>query len=129
MQNLQVFKTKYTLEVDCSVDTGVIKMSGSSYPENAIEFFQPLFDWLEIYISEIGKEIILDLKLNYLNTSSSKCILDIMDILENYQKSNGKVQINWYYEEDDEDILETGEEFAEDTKLKFNLISYQVSKE
>ena len=66
----------------------------------------------------------LDFQLDYLNTSSTKCVIDILEKLEEYQKGNGIVEINWYYREDDEDILDTGEELVEDVDLAVNFISY-----
>lgn len=124
MENLNIPKTKYTLMINFNVETGIFEMSGSSYPENAMEFFQPIMKFIESYVSEIGKAIVLNLELNYLNTSSTKCLLDIIEILEKYYKESGDVKVNWYYEEDDEDILEMGEDIAEDLELPINLISY-----
>lgn len=124
MHDMHIKKTKYTLEINFNVKKGVLEMSGSSYPEDAMGFFLPIYKWIETFISEVGKTTILNLKLNYINTSSSKCILDVLEILENYHKKGGNVQVNWSYEKDDEDALETGEEFAEDLDLNFNLIPY-----
>jgi len=124
MENLNIPKTKYTLMINFNVETGVFEMSGSSYPENAMEFFQPIIKFIKSYVSEIGKAIVLNLELNYLNTSSTKCLLDIIEILEKYYKESGDVKVNWYYEEEDEDILEMGEDIAEDIELPINLISY-----
>jgi len=117
MDNYIVESTKYTLGVDFNAETGVLKMTGSSYPENAVEFFKPIEDWLKKYIEEVKKPIRFELKIDYLNTSSTKSLLDIFDILEEYSQSGGEVKIIWYYEEDDEDMLETGEELTEDFEL------------
>ncbi len=121
MENLKIEKTKYTLDIEFNGSTGVLDMSGSSYPENAIDFYKPIISWIETFIAEVGKPITLNFKLNYLNTSSTKCILDIFEILEEYNESN-EVTVNWYYEEDDEDILETGEEMGEDIDIPMNFI-------
>ncbi len=125
MKNLQISRTKYTLEVDFNVSEGILKMSGSSYPENALEFFKPVFDTLERYIAEHNKKLKVELDIDYLNTSSTKCILDIFEILEEYHTSGGSVQIQWFYREGDEDILETGKELAEDYDLLVNFMSYK----
>lgn len=121
MENLDIERTKFSLHIHCDVKTGICEMTGSSYPENAFEFFTPLLLWMERYIAEKKGPVTLDLKLEYLNTSSSKCILDIFKTLEDYALQGGKVKITWYYEEDDEDMMETGEEFLEDLKLPFEL--------
>lgn len=125
MEHLKLAKTKYTVKVDFNPSTGILELEGASYPENASEFYQPIFDWLKRFTTEIKKEVVLNLRLNYLNTSSTKCMLDIIDLLEEYYKAGGKVTINWFYADDDEDILETGEEFSEDTEVPINLIAYK----
>lgn len=60
----------------------------------------------------------------YFNTSSSKAILDIIDILEKHHKQGGNIKLFWYYEEDDEDIQESGEEFVEGLTLPNEILSY-----
>jgi hypothetical protein len=124
MHNLHIAKTKYTMDVAFDKDTGILEMSGSSYPENALDFFGPIIEWIKNYISQMKRQVVLNLKINYLNTSSTKCILDIFEILEQYYQAQGDVTINWYYAEDDEDIKETGEELGEDIDLPINFISY-----
>jgi hypothetical protein len=129
MEHLRLANTKYSVKVDFNADTGILELEGASYPENASEFYQPIFDWIKQFTFEVKKEIVLNLKLNYLNTSSTKCMLDIIDLLEDYYEEGGKVTINWYYAEDDEDILETGEEFSEDSRIPMNLIPYKEEDE
>ncbi len=124
MDNLKIAKTKYTMEIDFNKDTGVLEMAGSSYPENALDFFGPIIKWFKDYISEVKKQMVLNIRLNYLNTSSTKCILDIFEILDQYHQTGGAVKINWYYAEDDEDIIETGEELAEDFDFPIDFIAY-----
>jgi len=124
MENLVIEKTKYTMAVNFNKDTGILEMEGSSYPENALDFFGPIISWIKNYIQEIKKDIDMNIRLNYLNTSSTKCILDIFEILEQYYISGGKVKINWHYAEDDEDIMETGEELGEDFNFPIEFIPY-----
>ena len=121
MEHLEITRTKFSLQIHCNAETGLCEMEGSSYPENAFEFFKPVQQWMTRYFTEVGSRILLDLKLEYLNTSSSKCILDLFKTLEDYVRQGGEVQVNWYYEQDDEDMMETGEEFLEDLELPFSL--------
>ena len=124
MENLEIEKTKYTMAISFNKDTGILEMEGSSYPENALDFFGPIIDWIKDFISREKKALVLNIRLNYLNTSSTKCILDIFEILEQHYKSGGDVKIHWYYAEDDEDIMETGEELAEDFDFPIEFIAY-----
>ena len=112
------------MAVNFNKETGILEMEGSSYPENALDFFGPIIAWIKNYISPGSRPIVMNIRLNYLNTSSTKCILDIFEILEQYYKSGGMVKINWFYAEDDEDIMETGEELGEDFEFPIEFISY-----
>ncbi len=122
MEYLQIAAKDDTLKVDFNAETGVLMLEGESYPENPIDFFVPLNNWIEQYIQEINGPLTLNTKIDYLNTSSSKCMLDLLEALDNYYESGGKVTVNWYYEEDNEDMEETGEDLCEDMEIPYKLI-------
>ncbi len=124
MNNLKIPKTKYSMEVNFDKDTGILEMEGASYPENALDFFGPIVEWIKNYISEINKPIIMNIRINYINTSSTKCILDMFEMLQEYHTSGVCIKINWFYEKDDEDIMETGEEIGEGLDLPIEYIPY-----
>jgi hypothetical protein len=86
--------------------------------------YQNIFFAIKRVTLEPSKEIILNFKLqNDIATKDIRFLLEFFNYLEDYQfNKNGKVEINWYYSPDNEDLAETGREFAEDVKLKFNLI-------
>jgi len=123
MERLSIAPTKYTLGVELDPATGVLVLRGESYPENAVEFFQPVFDWLDGYLAEASHELTLNLHLSYLNTSSTKCLLDILEALQAYHGDRGTVRVLWFYDANDEDILEMGEELAEDLELPFEFVA------
>jgi hypothetical protein len=124
MNDLTINAEKDTLKVTCHYETGIIKLEGVSYPADAAEFFNPIFEWLETYIEQVGGAIVMNLFINYLNTSSTKCLFDIVDRMEEYYNDNNKAQVNWYYEKNDEDIKEIGLEFQEDMQIPFEVLSY-----
>jgi len=107
-------------------DEGLMEIQGESYPENSVEFYAPIMNWLKEYLEFDGSanSIQFNFRLNYFNTSSSKSILDILDLLEHYHEKGRNIEVNWYYEQDDEDIQESGEEFAEGLTISFNLIAF-----
>ena len=123
MKPLKTEATENTLRIAFDAEKGVLEMEGVSYPENAMDFFNPLDTWLRNYISE-GRAVTLNLKVGYLNSSSTKCLLDFIQTLEEYHEKGGKANIFWYYEKDDEDIQEMGEDLAEDLTLPVELIPY-----
>lgn len=122
MENLRIERKRDRLGIVFDAATGVLVMTGASYPENPIEFFAPLYAWLKQYIAEVNRPLILNITINYLNTSSSKCLLDFLELLDRYYEAGGVVTVNWYYEDGDEDMQETGEELCEDLMLPYKVI-------
>lgn len=124
MENFFLEGTNKTPQLDFNPNEGRFLIAGRSIPENSIEFYKPLFEWLDNYVSQAKSSTVLDVKLEYFNTSSSKCLVEIFRKLETLQQKNDNVLINWYYEEDDEDMQESGEDFQEiiDVKIVLNEI-------
>ncbi len=115
-------KNFFIPNVNFSVQTGMCEISGESFLENTVEFYQPLIDWLKTYTLEIKRPIAFIIKLTYYNTSTSRCLLDILNILKEYEDNGGEVIVNWHYDENDIDMEEDIEDYMIDTGLKINLI-------
>lgn len=100
-------------------DNGNLLLNGRSNPEDPHKVYAPLFD----FVSQLDvPNINFDIKLKYFNTASSKMLMQLF----NYIEANNKIeniQINWYYEEGDEDSLESAEMYEESLlRCKFNFI-------
>jgi hypothetical protein len=106
-------------------EKGLVEIKGRSIPENAIEFYKPLIDWLDKYAEQPPTKTSVNVKLEYFNTSSSKCILDIFRKFELLHKKGNDVEINWYYEEDDEDMFEAGEDYQSIVHIPFKMIEME----
>ena len=125
MDQITIEGTPKTPTVNFDATSGKVEIKGRSIPENSIEFYKPLVDWLEEY-GKIPKELTeVNIQLEYFNTSSSKCILDVFKKLEVISKSGNEVIINWYYEEDDEDMLEAGEDYQSIIRIPFKMIEIE----
>ncbi len=122
MEPISIEGTAKTPTVKFNSETGVMEIKGRSIPENSIEFYKPLVDWLDSYSKEPKGLTQVNVQLEYFNTSSSKCILDVFKKLEGIQKGKQEVIINWYYEEDDEDMLEAGEDYESIIRVPFKMI-------
>ena len=122
MESISLEGTPKTPTVNLNATTGIIEIKGRSIPENSIEFYRPLVEWLEDYSKEPQKLTTVNIQLEYFNTSSSKCILDVFKKLEAIKKARNEVIINWYYEEDDEDMLEAGEDYESIIRIPFKMI-------
>ncbi len=122
MEPISIEGTAKTPSVKFNAKEGIIEIKGRSIPENSVEFYKPLVDWLEEYKSSPLDKTKVNIQLEYFNTSSSKCILDVFKKLEAIHKGKNEVEINWYYEEDDEDMLEAGEDYESIIRVPFKMI-------
>lgn len=111
--------------INFDAPSGVFELKGKSIPENSVLFYKPLFEWLDNYVQHPAPKTILNIQLDYFNTSSSKCIVDLFKKLEQITKNaKGESEINWLYDDQDDDMLEAGEDYKSIIKMPFNLVSF-----
>ena len=113
MNNLFIPRTSKTPDIFFDADQGVLEIKGRSIPENSVAFYAPVMQWLTDYEKSPSAETQLIVKLEYFNTSSSKCLIDIFRKLEKLHRENNSVTVVWYYEVIDEDMKESGEDFRD----------------
>ncbi len=124
MQTLSIEATKYTPQIEFDPTQGVFNIKGKSYPENTFEFYEPLLQWIKNYFfgDDFKKNATFNFEITYNNSSSSKVFYDLFDILEEAIDGGHQVNVNWYYDEDNEVALESGADFKDDfEKLNINL--------
>jgi len=123
MENLQIEKTKSTPAIYFDIATNIHSINGESYPENTSAFYEPVINWIEDYIEQLDdKEVIFNIELIYFNSSSSKILMDIFDMLDEACEDGKNIIVNWLHDLEDEALKEYGEEFAEDVEnLTFNI--------
>ena len=122
MEPISLEGTTKTPTIKFDASEGVMEIKGRSIPENSIDFYKPMVDWLDEYAKNPKDKTIVNIQLEYFNTSSSKCILDVFKKLEAINKGKSDVLVNWYYEEDDEDMLEAGEDYESIIRVPFKMI-------
>jgi hypothetical protein len=122
MEPIIIEGTPKTPSIKFDAKDGVFEIKGRSIPENSVEFYKPLNEWLDNYMQIPLDKTVVNIRLEYFNTSSSKCILDVFKRLEAIHRSKHDVEINWFYEEDDEDMLEAGEDYDSIIKVPFKMI-------
>jgi len=105
---------------------GYIRLSGRSIPQNARQLYKICFDWIEQYVQSPARETKVDLYFEYIDTSSIRCVVEILTKLSRIpDTSNRRIEINWYYENDDEDSFDLGVYIQAHLKVPFNIISIQ----
>jgi len=122
MKRVSIEGTSQTPAVTFDPETGILEIRGRSIPENAAEFYIPLLDWIEAYSETPQPVTKVNIRFEYLNTSSSKLLYSVFHKLELLSKSGHRVEINWFYEKEDEEMMETGEDFQDILKLPFTFI-------
>jgi hypothetical protein len=122
MEPINIEGSQKTPSIIFDQEKSTLEIRGRSIPENSIEFYKPLVDWLDDYAKGPNTKTQVDIHLEYFNTSSSKCILDVFKKLEAIHKAKHDVVINWYYEEDDEDMLEAGEDYESIIRVPFKMV-------
>lgn len=122
MESLILVETSLTPSINFDAGTGKLEMKGRSIPENSLEFYQPVYEWLDTYLGSPCDKTIVHVQFDYFNTSSSKCILDILKRIDKLEEKGKDVLIKWYYDENDEDMMEAGEDYSDLLEAPFELI-------
>jgi len=109
-------------EINLDFQQGLFRISGKSIPENPWEVYQPVLDHLGEYQKSPKADTVMEINLDFFNTSSSKMLLDIINELEKLHAANkSNVLIKWMY--NDEDMMEVGEDFKYLLSVPFELIN------
>jgi hypothetical protein len=122
MDSLQIEPKNKTPKINFDPSTGLMEITGISCAENSVEFYKPIIEWIETYKNTPQKQTVVDINYKYFNTSSAKCILDVLERFVNLKNHGTDVTINWYYETDDEEMFDAGSNFSEILEMPFNLI-------
>lgn len=125
MASIKIEGTTKSPTVNFDDATGLLEIRGRSIPENSIEFYKPLIDWIDRYSRVAQPKTTMRVQLEYFNTSSSKCILDVFKKLEQVRSAGNEVSVLWHYEADDEDMLEAGEDYQAIINLPFKMIQIE----
>ena len=124
MEAIKIKGTEDTPNVVLDAAENVMEISGRSLPEDVSSFYGPILNWLVDYIKSPNPKTVFNFKLVYFNTASSKLILDILMKLEDLHNKGNEVLIKWYFPEDDEDMQEAGNVYADIVEIPFEQISY-----
>lgn len=110
-----------TPEVNFDPENGFISICGKSTTVNSAEFYKNFLEELKSG-REFTGDIHLDLGLEFFNTSSAKCIYDILRELKVRENRGNKISINWFYDLYDKDMLEMGQDFSELVEIDFQFL-------
>ncbi|HLU87002.1 MAG TPA: DUF1987 domain-containing protein, partial [Taishania sp.] len=98
-----------TPKIELDSEKGVLLFRGRSIPENSFDFFEPIYNWVDSYCLTPKEETVLKFQLEYFNTSSSKCFMELFRKFELLNKDKSTVKVEWYFESEDEEMAEAGQ--------------------
>jgi hypothetical protein len=109
-------------------ENGQLEIEGRSITEDVFSFWQPLIDWIAVYIKTPAEKTVLNVYLEYSNSSTNKYLNEILKHVESLKKKGKEVQIIWRYEEDDESILMLGQDLQALTTISMEFVEVEVEK-
>lgn len=118
---MKIEATEYSPLVSFDENTHTLFIRGRSIPENSVEFYTPVQQFVESLINS-STPLTVDVKLDYFNTSSSKQLLDLFSKMRPMANADERVKVIWRYDEDDDDLRESGEDYRELIHVPFELI-------
>ena len=124
MDDIFLKKTFNSPEVEFIASSGELNIEGRSIPEDPGEFFEVLINWLNEYFLNPVDETVMKIKLEYINSGSSKYMLELLRILKVNHENGRNVLVKWYFEEGDESIEELGQHYEQTMQIPFEIIEY-----
>jgi len=124
-KHFHVDRTETSPQIDLDVDNGVLEFIGRSLPHNSEQFYSRVYGWLDDYLRNSKGETTVNMKLDYLDTSSSKHFYNIFSRLDTVTERGQHVKVNWHYETGDEEMAETGKDYESLFKLDFAFIEVE----
>lgn len=117
MENIQIAETKGKFGIHFDFNNALLEFRGRSYPDNALEFFDPLIRWATALVESSPDVVIINFHVTYYNTSTSKYLLKLLEIFDQYRKSGGEVRLTWFCYEDEEELLDSWQNLMTEVDL------------
>jgi hypothetical protein len=128
MENLYIESTEFTPAIHFDIKNRKFELTGTSRPEDVVAFYESIISKIEMYVNNILRnekpedfQFNLLFDLDYMNSASSKYILQILDYFKKLYLKKAKITVDWYYEDVDDQIFEDGEDLSDVINIPFNL--------
>jgi len=128
MRKLYIESTDKTPRVTLDPSQDKFEIIGKSIPKNAEEFYYPILNWFNEYVSKISSPLNVTLNFEFFNIASSKRILYLLYQLNELIDNGKKVVVNWYYNENDDDMFELGQDYAFMVRVPFKFIEKSMEE-
>lgn len=103
-------------------EQGIFEICGNSYMSNPILHYSVITEWLSEYVKDPLPETKFIFNLEYVNTATVKLLNDIISTLLSLREKGKKVEIEWHYNDDDEDMIDIGKQYEILNRFPFKWI-------
>ena len=121
MQPVDIPATSSSPLIRFEPSSATLLLAGESYPENSFEFYDPVLSWLKEALATL-QALRVEIAISYMNSSSTKCVLDLLDIMEEAHGRGVAVSVVWRYSPENPRALDLAEEFQEEVTFDFNIV-------
>ncbi|MCC6840743.1 MAG: DUF1987 domain-containing protein [Flavobacteriales bacterium] len=122
IKQMHIGRTSTSPEVQLDLERGTIDITGRSLPANGELFYERVYRWLDEYLKQPCDRTTVNMRLDYMDTSSSKHFYNIFDRLSAANEQGGNVCVNWHFETGDEEMAETGKDYQSFFPIEFQFI-------
>ena len=131
MNKYYLEETEFTPEILLDGDAKTFSFKGVSRPEDVLKFYMPAINWIRDFDQELSMHsnlkyqiaaIKVDFHLSYFNSASSKMLLQILENIKKFQSKGIDINVNWYYDEADEQMYDDGLDLSESIDIPFNFV-------
>lgn len=123
MGKLEIEATTNTPYANIDSEKGIIELKGTSYPEDPVGFYEIILNWIDTNFNTLSQKVEVNVKLEYFNTSTSKCLFKLFQVLGKKKRDHeNEITVNWFFREHDEDMQEAGAAYEGISQLPFKLV-------
>lgn len=124
MEKIVLEPTSETPKVVLDKENSIFEFSGNSLPEDVTTFYSPILEWFDRYANSPNQKTEIIFNFEYYNTSSSKMILRLLEKFRDIHRQGYDLEVHWHFMEDDEDMIEAGEDYSDNIKVPFKFIGH-----
>jgi len=107
---------------------GTLLIKGRSIYNTPEKFYNELIDYIKVY-AHYPTDLTVTMDIEYFNTKTSKCFMDLFEICLKVKKKGAKLTINWLVDEDDQDMIDAGQDYQYLIDASFNIIYHKSENE
>lgn len=122
LEAIYIEQSKLTPFVELDASKGNFKISGKSFPEDVLQFYNPIKEWIAAYCDNPNEVTKFIFDLEYFNSATARIIIKLLLNLEEIMDMNKVIEVEWHYKKDDEVMKERGEEIKSVILLPFELV-------